>query len=95
MDGIGKSDGFGIEDKEKEIKKRMEKLVLSIEMGLWEKAEMLAGTLKVLLENTDMKRNILRLEMAIRKADYEKSMGAYEKFAAALEEMSDGGRQDE
>lgn len=79
---------FGSEENKAELKKRMEKLVLSIELGSWDKAETLAGTIKALSDSPDgsMKRVILRMEMAIRKENYEKSIAAYEQVKAALEE---------
>ncbi len=77
---------FGSEYNKEELKKRMEKLILSIELGSWEKAETLAGTIKALTEGAggDMKRIILRLEMAIRKENYDKSIAAYEQVKAAI-----------
>lgn len=79
---------FGTEANISEIKKRMEKLILSIELGSWEKAETLAETLKALTDSPegDMKRTILRLEMAVRKENYERSMDAYERLKEALTE---------
>lgn len=79
---------FGSEENKNEIHKRMEKLVLSLELGAWEKAETLAETVKDLIENGDseMKRLILRLEMAIRKENYEKSIEMYEQVKMALAE---------
>lgn len=79
---------FGSKDNRAEIKRRMEKLVLSIELEAWDRAETLAETLKVLIEDSsgDMKRRILRLEMAIRKENYDKSMEAYEKLKETIEE---------
>ena len=72
----------------KELKTRMEKLVLSIEMQAWDKAELLAGTIKTLTDQEDavLKKSILRLEMSIRKSNYEKSMQAYEKLKEVLRE---------
>ncbi len=80
---------FGSEENKKELKKRMGKLVLSIEMGAWDKAEILASTIKTLAAGAgdDMKRQVLRMEMAIRKADYDKSMGMYDKLKESLEEQ--------
>lgn len=77
---------FDEEDKAKELKTRMEKLVLSIEMQAWDKAEVLAGTIKSLLgeEDADMKKSVLRLEMAIRKSHYDKSMQAYKRLEEAI-----------
>ena len=66
----------------------MEKLVLSIELGAWDKAETLAATIKSLVENgdSDLKRVVLRMEMAIRKENYEKSMEMHAKLKEALTE---------
>lgn len=79
---------FGTEENKAEIRKRMEKLVLSIELSAWEKAETLAETLKTLIENSDsdLKKLLLRLGMAIRKENYEKSMEMYEQVKNALKE---------
>lgn len=79
---------FGSEENKGQIKKRMEKLLLSIELGSWDKAETLAETLKALMESPegDMKRYILRMEMGIRKENYEKSMAAYDQIMAVLTE---------
>lgn len=79
---------FGEAENKEELKKRMDKLVLSIELGAWEKAEMLASTIKALVEKSDddMKRQVLRLEMAIRKGNHDKSMDMYEKVKKILAE---------
>ena len=80
---------FGTEENVKEIRKRMEKLVLSIELGAWDKAETLSETLKTLLEGSprELKRILLRLGMAVRKADYEKSMDTYKQVDEMLAEQ--------
>lgn len=77
---------FGEAENKEEIKKRMEKLALSIEMEAWDKAETLAATLKTLLESgdDDLKRQELRMEMAIRKANYDKSMEMYGRLKDAI-----------
>lgn len=78
---------FGEEENREELKKRMDKLVLSIEMGAWDKAELLASTLKTLIESSgddDLKRQELRMEMAIRKSNYEKSMEMYGRLKDAI-----------
>lgn len=79
---------FGSEENKEELKKRMEKLILSIELGSWDKAETLMETIKALTDSPDgdMKKPILRLGMAIRKENYEKSIAAYEQVKAALQE---------
>lgn len=80
---------FGEEENRRELKKRMDKLVLSIEMGAWDKAELLASTLKALLESAgdeELKRMVLRMEMAIRKSNYDKSVEMYGKLKDAITE---------
>lgn len=79
---------FGDQANRDELKKRMEKLVLSIELGTWDKAEVLASTVKELVRNSDdeLRRLVLRMEMAIRKSNYEKSIDAYETVKTALAE---------
>ena len=69
---------FGEAANKEELKKRMDKLILSIELGTWDKAEVLASTVKELVKNSDdeMRRLVLRMEMAIRKSNYEKSIAA-------------------
>ncbi len=83
---------FGSEENREEIARRMEKLVLSIELGSWEKAESLAQTIKMLAATPDgfIKMPILALEMAIRKENYEKSMAAFEKVRKILDEKLQG-----
>lgn len=78
---------FGEVDKKDELKKRMDKLVLSIELNAWDKAEMLAATVKTLIDNEDIKKQILRMEMAIRKCNYEKSMDMYTKIKNIISEQ--------
>ena len=79
---------FGEAENREELKKRMDKLVLSIEMGAWDKAELLASTIKTLIESgdDDLKRQELRMEMAIRKSNYDKSMDMYGRLKDAIAE---------
>ncbi len=79
---------FGEDRNKEELKKRMEKLAMSMELGAWDKAEMLASTVKTLVQGSDddMRRHVLRMETAIRKGNYEKSMEKYEAVRQALTE---------
>lgn len=83
---------FGTKENREELRKRLEKLVLSIELGSWEKAETLAQTIKVLTQDreSELKRPILQLEMALRKENYEKSIAAYERVKETLTAMFEG-----
>ncbi len=70
---------YGTPENLQATQETMEKLVLCIEMGNWEKAEGFAENLKRLLEcKEECSRLIFRLELAIRKENYEKAMKAYE-----------------
>lgn len=75
---------FGSEENKKEIESRMEKLILCIELGAWEKAELWAEELKKLAADadTEVKRAVLRLEMNVRKEDYDRSVRQYETVKA-------------
>lgn len=81
---------FGSKENKNELAGRMEKLVLCIELGAWEKAEFWAGELSKLLKNadTDVKRAALKLEMAVRKEDYDKSMLHYEDLERLILERT-------
>ena len=71
---------FGEAENREELKKQM---------GAWDKAELLASTLKTLIESSgddDLKRQELRMEMAIRKSNYEKSMDMYGRLKDAITE---------
>lgn len=87
---------FGSDENIAEVKKKMEKLLLSIELGSWEKAETLSETLKALTQTPegDMKKQIFKMEMAIRKENYDKSMEMYEQIKTMLEERWENARKD-
>lgn len=77
---------YGEAENKKEIEKKMSKLVLSVEMENWEKAEMFTEAIKQLTEEAprEVKSAALRMKMAVQKGDYEKSMAAYEKLQELL-----------
>ncbi len=79
---------FGERENKEEIKKKLSKLVLSIEMENWEKAESFAETVKQLVEEAprEIKSAALRLKMSVQKGDYEKAAAAAEVLQQAVEE---------
>lgn len=79
---------FGSELNEQEVRNNFEKLNLSIDMGNWYKAEIFAGAIKQLLQGAsrELQREVLRLGMAVRKADYEKTREAETSITVLLEE---------
>lgn len=77
---------LGSAENRREIKNTMEKLVICIEMENWDKAEIFAGTIKKLVESDkELKRKAFRVEMTVRKSDYEKAMEQFNDLKAALE----------
>ncbi len=77
---------FGTQSNLDEIHSTMEKMILCIEMGTWEKAENFAGVVKRLVESGDpsLKRLAFRLEMTVRKEDYEKAVEQYHKLEEGI-----------
>ena len=71
---------YGTEENFAELEKKMSKLILSVEMENWEKAEMFAEAVKQLVEGAprEVKSAALRMKMAVQKGDYEKASAAYE-----------------
>ena len=62
---------------EKELRRNFEKLNLSADMENWYKAENYAAMIKQLLQGSskELQRAAFKMEMAVRKADYEKFRG--------------------
>lgn len=77
---------YGEPENKMEIEKKMSKLILSVEMENWEKAEMFAESVKELVEEApkEVKSAALRLKMAVQKGDYEKAVAAFEKLQENL-----------
>lgn len=77
---------LGSPENRREIKNTMEKLIICIEMENWDKAEIFAGTIKKLVENDkELKRKAFRVEMTVRKSDYDKAMEQFNELKVALE----------
>lgn len=77
---------FGEAENLEEIRKKMSKLILSVEMENWEKAEMFAETLKQLTKDApgEVRTAGLRLKMAVQKGDYDKVIAAFETLQQLL-----------
>lgn len=78
----------GTKENVKQLTDNMEKLILCIEIGNWQKAEQFATMVKQLLSNGEQewRKQALRLEMAVRKEDYDKSVDKYERLKELIEE---------
>lgn len=73
---------YGTPENREALKRRLSRLVLSVEMENWEKAEMFMETIRQLTEGAppDVRRQILRLKMAVQKENYDKVMDEYQKL---------------
>lgn len=65
---------YGTPDNQEQLKNNLSKLVLCVEMGNWEKAEMFMDIIKQLTEGAprEVGRVVLRLKMAIQKENYDR-----------------------
>lgn len=77
---------YGETENLEELRKKMSKLILSIEMDNWEKAEMFADTVRQLTEDAprEVKTASLRLKMAVQKENYDKAAAAFETLQSLL-----------
>lgn len=73
---------YGAAENKDELNKKMSKLILSVEMENWEKAETFAETVKQLLDDAprEIKSGALKLKMAVQRGDYDKTIAAYENL---------------
>jgi len=71
---------YGTKENKEELEKNISKFVLCVEMDNWEKAEGFMVALKQLTDTApqEVKSAMLRLKMAVQKADYDKTMAAFE-----------------
>ncbi len=77
---------YGTAENLEEIKNKMSKFILSVEMENWEKAEMFADVIKQLTAEApkEIKNVVLKLKMAVQKEDYNKVQTAFEALQALL-----------
>ncbi len=83
---------FNSPENKKEVADTLDKLVLCVEMENWDRAEKFAANLKQLLKNApdELDKKVFRMEMQIRKANYEKTMEMYHKFTQAYQTLLGG-----
>ena len=77
---------FGTEENKAELEKNLSKLILCVEMDNWEKAETFMTAVKQLTDAApqEIRTATLRLKMSAQKADYEKTIAAYETLMELL-----------
>jgi signal transduction histidine kinase len=83
---------YGNEENYEEINKKISKLILSMEMENWEKAEMFADAIKQLTDKApkEIKTVTLKLKMAVQKENYEKAMSVVEVLKKHIETTQNG-----
>lgn len=69
---------FGTEENLAELERNLNKLILSVEMENWEKAEGFANIMRELTEDApkEIKNKALRAKMSVQKEDYDKTADA-------------------
>ncbi len=84
--GSSKMWTYGEPENREELEKKLSRLILSVEMENWEKAEMFAETVRQLVDGAprEVKSAALRLKMAVQKSDYDKVQSAYEMINELL-----------
>lgn len=85
---IGDVFEWGSCENKAEIKDTLSKLILCIEMDNWEKAELFLDKVKKLTDSADMnvKKQLFKLQMAVRKGNYEQAVTEYKKFLITVNE---------
>ena len=84
---------YGEEENQKELEKKMSKLMLSVVMENWEKAEMFAETIKQLVEEApkEVKSAAFRLKMAVQRGDTQKTTEMHERLKKVMEDINGSG----
>jgi len=79
---------IGSNENIRQLKSNMEKLIICISVGNWMKAEQFAALVKQLVSNGEdaWRKQALRLEMAVRKENYDKSVTMYEALKELIED---------
>lgn len=81
---------YGTTENREELQKKISKLMLSVLMENWEKAEMLSETVKQLTEEApkEIKNVVFRMKMAVQKGDMEKAAAYIESLQKAMEDTN-------
>lgn len=73
---------YGTPENQEQLKNNLSKLILCVEMGNWEKAEMFMDIIKQLTEGAprEVGRVVLRLKMAIQKENYDRVIMEFDEL---------------
>ncbi len=91
-ENIGEIFHFGSAENVAELRSKMEKLIICIEVGAWDRAESFSHNIKELVEEgpQELKKAAFRLEMNVRKEKYEKAVEQYNNLKELFEENIGG-----
>lgn len=91
-ENIGEIFHFGSAENVAELRNKMEKLIICIEVGAWDRAESFSHNIKELVEEgpQELKKAAFRLEMNVRKEKYEKAVEQYNNLKELFEENIGG-----
>lgn len=84
---------YGEPENKEELEKKMSKLMLSVVMENWEKAEMFAENIKQLVEEApkEVKSAAFRLKMAVQRGDTRKATEMHERLQRVMEDTNGSG----
>lgn len=92
FENIGEIFHFGTPENVEELRSKLEKLIICIEVGAWDRAETFSHNIKELLEEgpQELKKAAFRLEMNVRKEKYDKAVEQYNNLKELFEENIGG-----
>lgn len=92
FDNIGEIFHYGTPENVEELRNKMEKLIICMEVGAWDKAETFSHNIKALVEEAsqEVKKAAFRLEMNVRKEKYDKALEQYNNLKELFEESIGG-----
>ncbi len=75
-----------------ELRSKMEKLIICMEVGAWDRAESFSHNIKELVDegSQEIKKAAFRLEMNVRKEKYDKAMEQFNNLKGLFEENIGG-----
>jgi len=92
FENIGEIFHYGTPENVEELRSKMEKLIICMEVGAWDRAESFSNNIKELVDegSQEIKKAAFRLEMNVRKEKYDKAMEQFNNLKGLFEENIGG-----
>lgn len=92
FENIGEIFHYGTPENVEELRSKMEKLIICMEVGAWDRAESFSHNIKELVDEgpQEIKKAAFRLEMNVRKEKYDKAMEQFNNLKGLFEENIGG-----